>query len=366
MKVELSHEEPLDSYSVHEESLTRQQLTTTNEEQGMLQQMPDPTSLVVQNQGNAKRLTKSKRTRTAYTSEQLIELEREFDLGRYLCRSRRIMIANNLKLTEKQIKVWFQNRRMKYKKEESSAEKSECSKSSEMTDNYKNPLNNSRVTMSEATFKTVTSDSKSSTWITPLDNSTVHSPASNTLSAHSSNVSQNDHRTLSNYQIPSYKISQNYPDAIVSATAATPAQTSSNTLQNCMFYQQLQQRYPCQQQVDYLLPTSSSTQYQSQQSNNLPQQWNQSQVQTGTGFNDANSYPIKRSNYIYENVTSTSPNQNAYTLRPPLQTAIVQDLSNFAHSSVNFPYWLTENCTEQQPISTNEPPDYNDFNLTDL
>lgn len=66
---------------------------------------------------NERKQSKLKRTRTTYTSTQLMQLEAEFQSGRYLCRSRRIQISAALNLTEKQIKIWFQNRRMKYKKD---------------------------------------------------------------------------------------------------------------------------------------------------------------------------------------------------------------------------------------------------------
>ncbi|XP_047470435.1 protein bric-a-brac 2-like isoform X5 [Penaeus chinensis] len=57
-----------------------------------------------------------KRKRTAFTRHMILELEKEFLLNQYLTGSRKKDIALRLRLPEQQVKIWFQNRRQKWKK----------------------------------------------------------------------------------------------------------------------------------------------------------------------------------------------------------------------------------------------------------
>ncbi|KAH0553665.1 barH-like 1 homeobox protein isoform X1 [Cotesia glomerata] len=59
---------------------------------------------------------KKKRPRTAFTAAQIKSLETEFERSKYLSIAKRLQLSKSLKLTETQIKIWFQNRRTKWKR----------------------------------------------------------------------------------------------------------------------------------------------------------------------------------------------------------------------------------------------------------
>ncbi|XP_067084348.1 homeobox protein Nkx-3.1 [Osmerus mordax] len=63
-------------------------------------------------------LGKQKRSRAAFTHLQVLELEKKFNHQKYLSAPERSHLANTLRLTETQVKIWFQNRRYKTKRKQ--------------------------------------------------------------------------------------------------------------------------------------------------------------------------------------------------------------------------------------------------------
>ncbi|KAJ8938009.1 hypothetical protein NQ318_022942 [Aromia moschata] len=61
---------------------------------------------------------RKKRSRAAFTHAQVFELERRFGQQRYLSGPERADLAAALKLTETQVKIWYQNRRYKTKRKQ--------------------------------------------------------------------------------------------------------------------------------------------------------------------------------------------------------------------------------------------------------
>ncbi|CAI9566301.1 unnamed protein product, partial [Staurois parvus] len=70
---------------------------------------------------------KIKRVRTVFTPEQLERLEKDFIKQQYMVGTERVDLAAALNLTETQVKVWFQNRRIKWRKQSMEQKKAKLS-----------------------------------------------------------------------------------------------------------------------------------------------------------------------------------------------------------------------------------------------
>ncbi|KQK84280.1 homeobox protein Nkx-6.1 [Amazona aestiva] len=96
---------------------------------------------------------KRKHTRPTFSGQQIFALEKTFEQTKYLAGPERARLAYSLGMTESQVKVWFQNRRTKWrkkhaaematakKKQDSETERLKgASENEEEDDDYNKPL----------------------------------------------------------------------------------------------------------------------------------------------------------------------------------------------------------------------------------